>query len=459
MFRNLKENFFRKAVELSIKAYYENICVKNAKLSYIPPSGKCIGSEELLNLVNASLDMWLTSGRFNREFEKSLEKFLNVKYCLTVNSGSSANLLAVSALTSPLLKERQLKKGDEVITVAAGFPTTINPIVMSGFIPVFVDCKIGTYNIDSENIEKAITEKTKAIMIAHTLGNPFEAEKIKSICEKYNLWLIEDNCDALGSKYNGKYTGTIGDIGTLSFYPAHTITTGEGGAVITDNPLLKKIMQSFRDWGRDCWCETGHDNTCKKRFMQKFGKLPEGYDHKYVYSHAGFNLKMTDLQASVGCEQMKKLNYFISKRKENFELLYSGLEDLKDYIILPEKTPCSEPAWFGFPVSVKENQNFKKRDLVEYLENSGVGTRELFAGNILRQPYFVENDITIKINDGAKQSSTKLDEKDYASLKNTEFIMNNTFWVGIFPKLGKEDINKISDMFHKFFELKNGNNL
>lgn len=454
MFQKLKEKILLSIIKTTVKAYFFNRKT-NKEYSYIPPSGKCIGVEELQNMIEASLDMWLTAGRFNKKFEQKIKDFLSVKYCLTVNSGSSANLLALSALTSPLLKERQLKKGDEVITVAAGFPTTINPIIMLGMVPVFVDCEIGTYNIKVDDIENAVTEKTKAVIIAHTLGNTFDLEKIKELCEKYNLWLIEDNCDALGSKYNDKFTGTIGDIGTLSFYPAHTITTGEGGAVITNNQVLKKIMQSFRDWGRDCCCETGHDNACNNRFGQKSGELPFGYDHKYVYSHAGYNFKMTDWQAAIGCAQMEKLNDFIEKRKRNFNLLYEKLSDLQEFLILPKATINSTPAWFGFIISVKENMSFTKQQLVEYLEENGIGTRQLFGGNILRQPYFVENDIKLRINNSSILSSKDLTENDYKLLPNTEFIMNNSFWVGVYPALGEREINKISNFIHTFIEIKN----
>ena len=454
MFQKLKEKILLSIIKTTVKAYFFNRKT-NKEYSYIPPSGKCIGVEELQNMIEASLDMWLTAGRFNKKFEQKIKDFLSVKYCLTVNSGSSANLLALSALTSPLLKERQLKKGDEVITVAAGFPTTINPVIMLGMVPVFVDCEIGTYNIKVEDIENVITKKTKAVIIAHTLGNTFDLEKIKELCEKYNLWLIEDNCDSLGSKYNDKFTGTIGDIGTLSFYPAHTITTGEGGAVITNNQVLKKIMQSFRDWGRDCCCETGHDNACNKRFAQKSGELPFGYDHKYVYSHAGYNFKMTDWQAAIGCAQIEKLNDFIEKRKRNFNLLYEKLSDLQEFLILPKATINSTPAWFGFIISVKENMSFTKQQLVEYLEENGIGTRQLFGGNILRQPYFVENDIKLRINNSSILSSKDLTENDYKLLPNTEFIMNNSFWVGVYPALGEREINKISNFIHTFIEIKN----
>lgn len=449
-----KEQFLRKLVKLTAKIYYKNIFSKKKNLKYIPPSGKLLGFEELANMIDSSLDMWLTAGRFNNEFEKEFAKYMGVSYCLTVNSGSSANLLALSALTSYKLGKRQIKKGDEVITVAAGFPTTINPIIQLGLIPVFVDCEIGTCNIDVTKIESAITSKTKVIMLAHTMGNVYNLDKIQEICKNHNLWLIEDNCDALGAKYNGKFTGTIGDIGTFSFYPAHFLTMGEGGAVITNNTLLNKILKSFRDWGRDCWCEPGHDNTCDCRFTQQFGKLPFGYDHKYVYSHIGYNLKITDWQASIGLAQLKKIDEFIAKRRENFNYLYEKLSDLKEYIILPEIPKNTNPSWFGFVITVRKDSCFTKQQLVEYLENNGVGTRQLFAGNILRQLSFTENDVLIRINNSDVINSKNLTEEDYKQLPNTDYIMNNTFWVGVFPALGKEEMDKISKLIHKFIEEK-----
>lgn len=447
------EKFLRTKIKEVAKEYYKEIYGQNKEIDYIPASGKLLGEEELLNMIDASLDMWLTAGRFNKEFEKKFADYLGAKYALSTNSGSSANLLAISALTSYKLGERQIKKGDEVITVAVGFPTTINPIIQQGLIPVFVDCEIGTCNIDAEQIEKAITPKTKVIILAHTMGNVYNLGKIQELCYKYNLWLIEDNCDALGAKYKGKYTGTIGDIGTFSFYPAHHLTMGEGGAVVTNNSLLNTIIKSYRDWGRDCWCEPGHDNTCNCRFEHQLGNLPYGYDHKYIYSHLGFNLKITDWQAALGCAQLKKVDTFISKRKKNFSLLYNLLSDLKEYIILPEVLADAEPSWFGFLISVKPECNFTKQEMVEYLENHGVGTRQLFAGNILRQPSFIENDITIRISGGSQLSSKDLTEKEYKLLPNTEFIMNNTFWVGIFPTLGETEMHKISDVIHKFIDL------
>ena len=400
-------------------------------------SGKVIGFEEIKNLVDTSHDAWLTSGRFNKEFEKKLSKFLSVKCLLTVNSGSSANLVAFSTLTSPKLKERAIKKGDEVISVAAGFPTTINPILQYGAIPVFVDIKLPEYNIDENLIEEAINSKTKAIMLAHTLGNPFNLKKIKNICEKYNLWLIEDTCDALGSKYNNQLVGTFGDLATLSFYPAHHITMGEGGAVFTNSKRLERIAESFRDWGRDCYCEPGKDNTCNKRFCWKLGDLPEGYDHKYTYSHLGYNLKITDMQAACGLAQLNNLDFFIKKRKENFKFLMDSLSNLEEFLILPKAEKNSEPSWFGFPLSIKDNSKFDRNDLVSYLNNSRVGTRLLFAGNVTKQPYI--KGLNFKIS------------KD---LKNTDFVMNNTFWIGLYPGLQKEALEYSVKILNQYFHSK-----
>ena len=402
----------------------------------IPPSGKLIGYEELNNMVMSSLDGWLTTGRFNDEFEKNLAKFLGVKNCLTVNSGSSANLLAFNTLTSPKLGERAIKKGDEVIGVAAGFPTTVNPIIQFGAVPVFVDVDINTHNINAELIEDAITNKTKAIMLAHALGNPFDLAKVKEICDKHNLWLIEDTCDALGAEYDGKKVGTFGDIGTLSFYPAHHITMGEGGAVFTNNPDLKVIAESIRDWGRDCYCKPGCDNTCGCRFEQQHGKLPYGYDHKYVYSHCGYNLKISDMQAACGLAQLDKLEYFIKKRRENFNYLFQKFKSLDEFFHLPVSTPKGNPSWFGFPLTLRENSGFKRVDLLKYLDSNRIGTRLLFAGNLIKQPYF-----------------KNLDFRVVGSLENTEKTMNNTFWIGLFPALTNEHLDYVYEKFEEFFGL------
>jgi CDP-6-deoxy-D-xylo-4-hexulose-3-dehydrase len=386
-------------------------------------SGKVIGSLEIMNMVEASLDGWLTTGRFNQKFEEDLSNFLGVKCLLTVNSGSSANLIAFSTLTSSKLKERALQKGDEVISVAAGFPTTVNPIIQFGAIPVFIDVKIPTYNIDENLIEDAITKKTKAIMLAHTLGNPFNIKKIKEICEKNNLWLIEDSCDALGSKFDNKNVGTFGDLATLSFYPAHHITMGEGGAVFTNSKKLERIAESFRDWGRDCYCEPGMDNTCNKRFSWKLGDLPYGYDHKYTYSHLGYNMKITDMQAACGLAQLDRLEFFIKKRKENFIFLYKNLKELEEFLTLPEAEKNSEPSWFGFPITLKKNNQYNRNDLINYLNANKIGTRLLFSGNLTKQPYM-----------------KKINFKVHGNLKNTDLIMENTFWVGLYPGLSNEHL-------------------
>ena len=419
--------------------------------TYIPASGKNVGAEELSNMFEASMDLWLTTGRFNEQFESDFANKLGVKHALTTNSGSSANLLAFTALTSPKLKERALKKGDEVISVASGFPTTINPIIQNGMIPVFIDAEIGTYNIDVTKIEQAITPKTKAIFLAHTLGNMYDLDQIMELAKKYKLWVIEDSCDALGAKWKDRYAGTIGHIGTYSFYPAHHITMGEGGAVVTNDSLLYRIIISVRDWGRDCWCKPGCDNTCKNRFGMCLGNLPEGYDHKYTYSHIGYNLKITDWQAAIGLAQLKKLDRFLEIRKNNAEALLSDLADLQEYLILPSVNENCKPSWFGFLISVKENAPFTKQRLVEYLEDHAVGTRQLFAGNILRQPMISNNkEINFKIANSDLLSSQDLNEELYAKLPCTEFIMNNTFWVGCAQNNTIEDMHKISQVIHEF---------
>ena len=402
----------------------------------IPPSGKLIGEEELQNMVSASLDGWLTTGRFNTLFEKGLAEFLGVKFCLSVNSGSSANLVAFNTLTSHKLGDRAIKKGDEVIGVAAGFPTTVNPIIQFGAVPVFVDVDIQTHNINVELIEAAITSKTKAIMLAHALGNPFNVGRVKEICDKYDLWLIEDTCDALGAEFNGRKCGTFGDIGTLSFYPAHHMTMGEGGAVFMNNPELKAIAESFRDWGRDCYCPPGCDNTCGCRFEQKHGDLPFGYDHKYVYSHSGFNLKITDMQAACGLAQLDKLDFFISKRRANFDYLRSKLESLTDYLDLPIPTPNSNPSWFGFPVTLKDDCGISRVDVTKFLDGYKIGSRLLFAGNLLKQPYF-----------------KNVEYRVVGDLINTEKTMNDTFWIGIQPALDEVHFDFVAEKFEELFGL------
>lgn len=402
--------------------------------SVIPPSGKVLGASELKNMVEASLDGWLTTGRFNDAFEKRLSEFLGVKHVLTTNSGSSANLLAFSALTSHKLGDRAVKPGDEVISVAAGFPTTVNPILQFGAVPVFVDVHIPTYNIDPDKIEAAISPKTKAIMLAHTLGNPYNLEVVVALAKKHKLWLIEDCCDALGSTYNGKLVGSFGDIATLSFYPAHHITMGEGGAVFTNNDELKMIIESFRDWGRDCYCGPGKDNTCGKRFCQKLGDLPEGYDHKYTYSHLGYNLKISDMQAACALAQMDRLEGFTAARKHNFAFLKDRLKSCEEFLILPEATPNSAPSWFGFPITLRENAGVKRVDLLQYLDEHKIGSRLLFAGNLTRQPYFKGRNYRIS-----------------GDLLNTDNVMNNTFWIGVYPGLHEEMLSFVVEKLEAFF--------
>ena len=402
----------------------------------VPASGKVIGAKEIQNLVDASLDGWLTTGRFNEAFEKRLAEFLGIKHVLTTNSGSSANLLAFSALTSHQLGERALKAGDEVISVAAGFPTTVNPILQHGMVPVFVDVHIPTYNIDPELIEAAISKKTRAIMLAHTLGNPYNLDVVVKLAKKYKLWLIEDCCDALGSTYNGKLVGTFGDIGTLSFYPAHHITMGEGGAVFTNNSDLKRILESIRDWGRDCYCAPGKDNTCGKRFGWQLGSLPFGYDHKYTYSHLGYNLKISDMQAAVGLAQLERLPEFIESRKRNFNYLKGRLASLDEFLILPEPTPNSDPSWFGFPITLREDAPAARVDLLKYADQYKIGTRLLFAGNLTRQPYFQGRQYRVS-----------------GELKNTDIVMNNTFWIGVYPGLSEPMLDYIAEKLETFFGI------
>lgn len=386
----------------------------------IPVSGKVIYPEDLAELVKSSLEGWFTSGHYTEDFQRSLSRFLGVRSSLFVNSGSSANLLALSVLTSKKFQNRRLKAGDEVITPAMGFPTTINPIVQNGLIPVFVDVELGTYDAKIDQIEASITPKTKAIMLAHTLGNPFDVDAIVEICKKNDLWLVEDNCDALGSTYKGKRTGAFGDISTLSFYPAHHITTGEGGAVLTNSPLIKKELESFRDWGRDCYCEPGKDDTCHKRFEWQLGNLPHGYDHKYIYSNIGYNLKSTEMQAALGLSQLSHLEYFIQKRKDNFNYLLRGLDGVMEFI-LPRATAHSEPSWFGFPITIHPTSNLKRDELVKFLNSHGIGTRLMFAGNITKQPAYL----------GVPQRSI-------SNLENSDTIMKNSFWLGVFPGISHE---------------------
>ena len=417
---------------------------------YIPASGKNIGAEELQNMIDASLDMWLTAGRFNTQFEQKFAEKLGVRYAMTTNSGSSANLLAMSALTSPTLGANALRRGDEVISVAAGFPTTVNPIIQNGLVPVFVDCEIGTYNIKIEEIERAISPKTRAIFLAHTLGNMYDMDAIMDIAARHNLYVIEDSCDALGAKWQDKYAGTIGHIGTFSFYPAHHITMGEGGAVITNDAELRRAVLSFRDWGRDCWCNPGTDDTCNKRFGMKLGALPDGYDHKYTYSNIGYNLKVTDWQAAIGLAQLGKLDQFLDMRRENAGVLNTQLRDLRDYLILPTVDKKCMPSWFGYLISVRDDAPFNKQEMVTHLEQNGIGTRQLFAGNILRQPMLKNNDVPVRIGDGRVVNSRDLTERDYARLPGTEFIMNHTFWVGCAQNNTPRDMQQTSRVIHEF---------
>ena len=431
--KNLKKEIHN----LVVKYYNENHKVKpfipgKTNIQY---AGRVYDEKEMKSLVDSALDFWLTAGRFAKQFEEKFAKFLGVKHCILTNSGSSANLLAISALTSPKLGERRLKPGDEVITIACAFPTTVNPIIQNNLIPVFVDVDVETYNIQTDKIEGAISNKTKAIFLAHTLGNPFNLDKILEICKKYNLRLIEDNCDALGSKYNGQYTGTFGSIATFSFYPPHHITMGEGGALVTNDVQLKRLIESFRDWGRDCWCEPGCDNTCGKRFKWKLGSLPFGYDHKYIYTHIGYNLKITDMQAAIGVEQLKKLTLFIKARKKNFKFLYEGFKKFDKYFILPKIEPKADPSWFGFLITVRKDAGFTRDEIVKYLENNRIATRMLFAGNIIRHPSF--KDIKYRI---------------YGNLNNTDFITNNTFWLGVYPGLSSEMIEYIINKIEEFIK-------
>ena len=443
IFENKTEKEAREEILELVKEYANTYHNNNEykKGDRIPYASRVYDENEFVNLIDSSLEFWLTAGRYANKFEKEFAEYLGVKYCSLVNSGSSANLLAFMTLTSPLLGERRIKRGDEVITVAAGFPTTVAPIIQYGAVPVFVDLTIPQYNIDVSQLKDALSDKTKAIMIAHTLGNPFDLEYISKFCKEHDLWLIEDNCDALGSTYtiNGeeKLTGTIGDIGTSSFYPPHHMTMGEGGAVYTDNSLLNKIIKSFRDWGRDCQCSSGQDNLCGNRFTNKYGELPIGYDHKYVYSHLGYNLKATDLQAAIGCAQLEKFPSFVERRKYNFNSLKEGLKSLEDKLILPEAEKNSDPSWFGFMITVKDAD---KSDLVQYLEDKGIQTRMLFAGNIIKQPCFDE---------------IRGDESKYrviGELKNTDEIMKSTFWIGVYPGMTDEKLDYMIETIKSYFD-------
>ena len=399
----------------------------------VPVSGKVFDAIEVQYLVDASLDFWLTTGRFAAQFEKEFARFFNMRHAILVNSGSSANLLALTSLTSPLLGDRQLKPGDEVITVAAGFPTTVNPIFQNQLVPVFVDVDMPTYNVDVSQLPAALSDKTRAVMLAHTLGNPFVLEAVTAFCKEHNLWLIEDCCDAVGARYHNQPVGRFGDVATVSFYPAHHISMGEGGALLTDKPKLKKIIESFRDWGRDCWCEPGKDNTCGKRYDWQLGGLPHGYDHKYTYSHIGYNLKATDMQAAVGVAQMGKLPGFIETRRTNFKKLYDGLQDLQEFFILPEATPDSEPSWFGFPIAVRPGAPFSRNQAVHFLESHKIATRLLFGGNLVRQPAY-KNTL----------------HRVVGALENSDFVMNHVFWLGVYPGLSQPMLDYVITSLHEF---------
>ena len=401
--------------------------------SSVPVSGKVFDAEEMQHLVDSSLDFWLTTGRFAARFEKEFAKVFGMRHALLVNSGSSANLLALSSLTSPSLGERALKPGDEVITVAAGFPTTVNPIIQNGLTPVFVDVKLPTYDIDPNKLEAALSEKTRAIMLAHTLGNPFDLGAVKKFADEHGLWLVEDCCDAVGATYDGKHVGTFGDVATASFYPAHHITMGEGGAVLTNRPRLKTLIESFRDWGRDCWCAPGENNTCGRRFDWQLGDLPYGYDHKYTYSHIGYNLKATDMQAAVGVAQLGKLEGFIEARRKNFAFLKEGLRDLEEYLVLPEATPNSEPSWFGFALAVRPEAPFGRDDLVQHLESRKIATRLLFGGNLVRQPAY-----------------KNVEYRVVGDLTNSDFVMDRVFWIGLYPGLSEAHLGYVVETIHDF---------
>ena len=430
-FKNIDDDTLKKAL---IDKFSKNINKEIIPgISYIPVSGKVIDEDDVLWGIESMMDAWFTAGRFSLKLEKELAKYFGSRFSLLVNSGSSANLVAFYSLTSPKLGDRAIKPGDEVITVAAGFPTTINPLIQFGCIPVFVDVDIPSYNIKVEDIEKAISPKTKAIMLAHALGNPFDLKAVMDIAKKHNLWVIEDDCDSLGATYNGKKTGTFGDLATLSFYPAHHITMGEGGAVLVNNASLKKVTESFRDWGRDCWCAPGTDNTCGLRYCQKLGDLPDGYDHKYTYSHIGFNLKVSDMQAAVGLSQLTKADHFVTRRRENHEILSEMFKEFEDHFILPKATENSDPSWFGFMLTIREGSNINRNKLVEYLEKNKIGTRLFFGGNLLRQPAY-----------------SNLNYRKIGDLKNTDLIMNNSFWLGVWPGLNISHYTFILNCFRNF---------
>lgn len=425
---DLRHDILQRVRDYAAAAFPERAFV--AGETAIPYAGRVFDAEEIVALVDSSLDFWLTAGRYSARFEKEFAEVFGLRECLLVNSGSSADLIALTTLTSPKLGDERLKPGDEVITVAAGFPTTVNPSIQNGLVPVFVDVQVPTYNIDVGQLEDARSDRTRAVMIAHTLGNPFDLAAVTDFCRRHDLWLVEDCCDALGSTYSGRHVGTFGDLAAVSFYPAHHITMGEGGAVLTDSPKLKTIAASFRDWGRDCWCDPGKDNTCGKRFDWDLGELPHGYDHKYVYSHIGYNLKVTDMQAAVGVAQLRKLPQFVAARRANFAELRAGLARLEEYFILPEATPNSDPSWFGFPIAVRPGAPFTRNEVTAFLESRKIATRLLFAGNLLRQPAY-----------------QNIRHRRIGELPNTDFVMNNVFWIGVYPGLTPAKLEYVLDSF------------
>lgn len=440
MSNNPDAHALRKQILELVKSYHDVAFPKQEfqpGTSSVPCAGRVFGAEEVVSLVDSSLDFWLTTGRFADEFEKRFAKVFGTRHCLLVNSGSSANLLAIAALTSPKLGEKRLKPGDEVITVAAGFPTTVNPILQNQLVPVFVDVHIPTYNIDISQLEAALSPKTRAIMIAHTLGNPFDLATVSQFAKDHDLWLVEDCCDALGARFNGQHVGTFGDIATCSFYPAHHITMGEGGAVMTNQPKLKTLIESFRDWGRDCWCAPGVDNTCGKRFDWELGELPHGYDHKYIYSHIGYNLKATDMQAAVGVAQLDRLPEFIAARNRNYVQLHAALKPYEEFLVLPEATANSEPSWFGFPLAVRPGAPFSRRDLVRHLDQAKIGTRQIFGGNLIRQPAYVGQPMRI-----------------IGDLPGADFVMRQAFWIGVYPGLNDASLKYVDQTISSFIQSK-----